>query len=256
MLSLLLLSFWGCMSDSQLKEKLTKIIKDNPDIVVASIKANPIAYIEGFKEAARTAQKEMAEKKKRAEGEKIKAFYENPLKPVIRKDELIRGNKNAPLTLVEYSDFECPYCSRGYDTMVQLLQKYGDKIRFVYKHLPLSFHKHAMLAAQYYEAIRLQSEEKAIKFHDEIFKNQSSLQKGESFLNQIAKKIGVNMKKLKKDYKLESVQARINEDMEEAKKLGVNGTPGFLMNGIPGAYSVDQFDKIIEKLKKKGLVDL
>ena len=102
-------------------------------------------------------------------------MYDSPLEPKIRDDESIRGNKNAPLTLVEYSDFECPFCARGYNTVMELLKKYGTNIRFVYKHLPLSFHKQAMVASKYYEALRLQNPELAFKFHDEIYKkiNQS-----------------------------------------------------------------------------------
>ena len=150
----------------------------------------------------------------------------------IRKDEAIRGPKDAPLTLVEYSDFECPFCSRGYETVVSLLKKYDGKIRFIYKHLPLSFHEQAMISAKYYEAIRLQDEKKAFAFHDEVFKNQRKLKNGESFLQATAKQVGADMGKLKKDLNSEAVQRRIDEDTKEAGNFGMQGTPGFLLNGV------------------------
>ena len=119
--------------------------------------------------------------------------------------------KDAPLTLVEYSDFECPFCARGYNTVMELLKKYGTNIRFVYKHLPLSFHKQAMVASKYYEALRLQNAELAFKFHDEIYKNQSKLKTGEKFLKAAAKKLGANMAKLDKDVKSEAIAKELKK---------------------------------------------
>src|SRR5690606_4225630 len=120
----------------------------------------------------------------------------------------------------------------------ELLKKYEGKICFVYKHLPLGFHPNAMLASQYYEALRLQDPEKAWKFHDRIYQEQGKLRNGESFLKAIAKELKVDMARLAKDIKSEAVQVRIDQDMEEAAKFGFQGTPGFLINGVPvkGAY--------------------
>jgi protein-disulfide isomerase len=141
---------------------------------------------------------------------------------------------------------------------MDLLKKYKGKIRFIYKHLPLSFHANAMNAAKYYEAVRLQSHDKAIKFHDKVYKNQKKLKKGEVFLRSVAKKLGVNMTKLKSDINSDKVMARIKEDMAEAAKFGFQGTPGFTFNGIPvkGAYPVTYFNGIVEELKKRGKVKL
>src|SRR5690606_30903627 len=109
-----------------------------------------------------------------------------------------------------------------------------------------------------YEAVRLQSEEKAIKFHDEIFENQSKLRQGESFLKTLAKKVGADMTKLAKDVNSDKVKDRIKADEAEAAKFGFQGTPGFLVNGIPvrGAYPVDHFNMIISTLKEKGKIKL
>ncbi|MCY4523939.1 MAG: thioredoxin domain-containing protein, partial [Halobacteriovoraceae bacterium] len=171
----------GCSGKSGLEKELSEILQENPQILADAIKKNPVEIMEAMQAAAIGARSEMA--KKRAQ-EKTK-YYDEPLTPNIRKDEAIRGTKNAPLVLVEYSDFECGYCARGFNTVMKLMDKYKGKIQFIYKHLPLSFHKQAMISSQYYEAIRLQDENKAFKFHDKIFNKQSQLKKGEPFLKKI-----------------------------------------------------------------------
>ena len=195
---------------------------------------------------------------KRKEEEAQAKEFESPKNPLIRPDESIRGTKGAPLVLVEYSDFECPYCTRGLNTVQALLKKYDGKLQFIYKHLPLDFHPNAMLASQYYEAVRMQNEEKAFKFHDEIFRKQRQLKKGEKFLKPLAKGLGVDMGRLAKDIKSDKVKKRIQQDIEEAAKFGFQGTPGFLINGISvrGAYPPEHFDKIIAKLVEMGKVSL
>lgn len=240
------------------KDDLKKMMKENPDIITEAIEANPNKFIDALNNAVKAAQE--GEGKRREEDEKkaLEESFNNPLVPEIRADESFRGNKDAPLTLVEYSDFECPFCSRGFNTVMELMNKYEGKIRFVYKHLPLSFHPQAMPASQYYEAIRLQSPEKAFQFHDAIYKNQRALQNGEKFLQAEAKKLKVDMAKLAKDVKSEAVQKRIDQDMAEAAKYGFQGTPGFLLNGIPvkGAYPTSHFEGLIKELEKRGKVKL
>lgn len=240
------------------KDDLKKMMKENPDIITEAIEANPNKFIDALNSAVKAAQE--GEGKRREEDEKkaLEESFNNPLVAEIRPDESFRGNKDAPITLVEYSDFECPFCSRGYNTVMELMKKYEGKIRFVYKHLPLSFHPHAMPASQYYEAIRLQSPEKAFQFHDAIYMNQRALQNGEKFLQAEAKKLKVDMAKLAKDVKSEAVQKRIDQDMAEAAKYGFQGTPGFLLNGIPvkGAYPTSHFDGLIQELKKRGKINI
>lgn len=240
------------------KEELKKMLKENPDIVTEAIEANPTKFIDALNNAVKVAQEGEGKRRQEEEKKALEDSYNNPLEPQIRADESFRGNKDAPITLVEYSDFECPFCSRGFNTVMELMKKYDGKIRFVYKHLPLSFHPQAMPASQYFEAIRLQSAEKAWKFHDKIYQEQRSLQNGEKFLKKIAQELKVDMAKLEKDVKSEAVQKRIDADMEEAAKFGFQGTPGFLLNGIPvkGAYPTSHFDGIIEELKKRGKISI
>ncbi|MFN8369085.1 MAG: thioredoxin domain-containing protein [Bacteriovoracaceae bacterium] len=189
----------------------------------------------------------------------LEAMYDNPLVAEVRSDESIRGTKGAPIVLVEYSDFECPFCGRGYNTVMELLKKYDGKIQFMYKHLPLSFHQQAKISAQYYEAVRLQNPEMAWKFHDELYKDQGKLRNGEAYLKSIVKGLkGIDFKKVEKDINSKAVLDRIEADEKEAAKFGFQGTPGFLLNGVAvrGAYPVEYFDGIVEELKNRGKIKL
>lgn len=240
------------------KESVGKLLKENPTILTDAIKANPEQFITALNEAVKGAQAGQRKKQEDDEKKKLEESFNNPLTASIDKHDVVRGTKGAPLTIIEYSDFECPFCSRGYQTVLELLKKYDGKIQFVYKHLPLSFHPNAMPAAQYYEAIAMQSKDKAGKFHDELFENFSKIKSGEKFFKSVAKKLKVDMKKLAKDLDSEFVKARIKEDMDEAKKYGFQGTPGFLFNGIPvkGAYPASHFEKLVTELTKRGKLKL
>lgn len=236
----------GCTSKSQLE----KTLSDNPEIVFNVIKKNPKKFVEVVNEAVRTAQEGSREDEAKEEQARLEEELKNPKKPVIEDGRVIFGNKSAPITVVEYSDFQCPYCSRGFNTVKEVEKMYGDKVRVVFKHLPLDFHPMAMPAARYFEAIAMQDHKKAEKFHDEIFSNQTMLnQDGEKFLKAATKKVGANLAKVEKDIKSEAVQKRIAADMEEAKKFEFSGTPGFLINGVSlrGAYPAPEFKKIIDK---------
>lgn len=248
----------SCTSDEKMKEQITKILKDDPKVLTEAIEKHPAEFIEALQKAAKNAQEEMGKRREDDEKKKLEESFDKPLVAEIRSDESFRGPKDAPLTLVEYSDFECPFCTRGYETVVALMKKYEGKIRFVYKHLPLSFHEQAMISAQYYEAIRLQDEKKAFAFHDEIFKNQRKLKNGIAFLDAIAKQVGADLTKVKKDLKSDAVTKRIEADIKEAGSFGMQGTPGFILNGVPvrGAYPPEYFDTIVAELQKRGKVKL
>lgn len=240
------------------KDDIKKIIKENPEIITEAIEANPEKFIDALNNAVKAAQEGQGKKRENEEKKALEESFNNPLQAEIRADESFRGNKDAPITLIEYSDFECPFCSRGFKTVMELMKKYEGKIRFVYKHLPLSFHPQAMPAAQYYEAIRLQSPQKAWEFHDKVYAQQPKLQNGEGFLKALAKELKVDMKKLEKDIKSPEVQARIESDMAEAAKFGFQGTPGFILNGVPvkGAYPTDYFVNLVKELEKRGKLKL
>lgn len=237
-------------SASQLK----KAIEADPSIVFVAIEKDPEKFIEVVNKAAQDAQRRGQEKAFEEEKKSRDAEFANPLKPEVEEGRAIFGKTDAPITIVEYSDFECPFCSRGYNTVKQIKDEYKDQVRIVFKHLPLDFHPMAMPAAKYFEAIAKQGHDKAEKFHDYVFENQGDLKsKKEAFLNEAAKKAGANMEKLKKDLNEPSIMERINKDIEEAKKFNITGTPGFIINGVSlrGAYPPAEFKAIIDRHLKK-----
>ncbi len=258
--SLVLVAYFitGCSTDKQFKKQLEDTLNENPEIVFELIKKNPAKFMTSVEKAARMAKEDMAKQAQLKAEQQLEDAFLNPLTPVVNKTRITKGSSDAPITIVEYSDFECPFCARGANTVTDLMKKYPGKVRFIYKHLPLSFHPNAMLSAQYYEAIAVQSPEKAMKFHDQIFAQQSKLKKGEAFLTKLAKDLKVDLIKLKKDINSDQVMNIINTDIKEAKKFGMSGTPGFIINGIPvrGAYPASYFDEIIKKLQTKGKLTL
>lgn len=190
----------------------------------------------------------------KAEAEQRENEFKNPKKPKLANDRAVLGSLSAPIIIVAYSDFQCPYCSRGANTIEEVRKKYGKKVAFMFKHLPLPFHEMAQPAAEYFEAIALQEPAKAYKFHDEVFKNQQELKSGgDNFLAGLAKKVGADMERLKKDLKSPKVQKRIEDDKAEARSFDISGTPGFIVAGVTlkGAYPLQSFEEIIERKLKK-----
>jgi protein-disulfide isomerase len=233
------------------------------DAVKAALEKHPEYLLDVLREHRKeffdivqdAAQEEQAHRQKEQQEAEEKAFdeaFKNPLKPVVDDKAHQRGNKKAKYTLVEYSDFQCPYCGRGFTVVEALRKKYGDDLLFVFKNLPLPMHPMSMPAAKYFEAASLQSMDKAWALHDKLFQNQAQL--SEDFIKSSAKELGLNVEKLEKDSQSEAVKTKIDADMQEANGFDFSGTPGFLLNGIPvrGAYPVEKFDSIIEKLKENG----
>ncbi len=246
-LSIAALAFTACAPNAK---QLKEIIEKDPSIVFAAIEKAPDKFIEVVMKAQQDAQKVAGEKAQDEEKKQRDEEFKNPLKPSIDETRVIFGNKSAPITIAEYSDFQCPYCTRGYQTVQQVRKTYGDKVRVVFKHLPLDFHPMARPAAEYFEALAMQDHAKAEKFHDAIFENQEKL-KGDAiaFFKDTAKKLGADMKKLEADVKSEQVKKNIDADMAEAKTFNFSGTPGFIINGISlrGAYPFEEFKKIIDR---------
>lgn len=156
----------------------------------------------------------------------------------------IRWNRNAKIKLIVFSDFQCPFSKRGYETVNAIKQKYD--IAFIYKNLPLPFHPEAMPAAKATLAAGKQG--KYYEFHDKLFEGQEKL--GEAFYVQIAKELELNMEKFNADRNSKDVEDQIKADAAQANSLGFNGTPGFALNGVKilGAYPIEHFEKVINAL--------
>jgi protein-disulfide isomerase len=240
------------------REELQKALEANPDLVLSAIKkADKAAFFEHVMESQRDYQTKKAQEEEAKEKSELEASFKNPYKPAIDDKTRIRGDKNAPITIVEYADYQCPYCGvrspngglGGYGTAEEVRKKYGAKVRFIFKHLPLvAIHPMALPTAKWVEAVAIQSPDKAWVFHDKMFQNQNQL--NEEFFRKTVKELGLDVQKAAADVGSQAVADKIETDTKEAKGFGFTGTPGFLINGIPlrGAYPPEEFDKIITRL--------
>ena len=208
-------------------------------LVLDIIKKNP----QVIKEALEKFEKEAADKQKEEEFGKLFADKAN----VEIGNSPVRGDKKAEITIIAFSDFQCPFCKRGDDTIKEVMKKYDKKVNYVFKHFPLGFHPEAAPASKAAWAAGKQG--KFYEYHDKLFENQQKL--GEEFYVQAAKDLGLNIDKFDKDRKSEEADKEVNAEMKQGQAVGIQGTPGFLVNGVKvlGAYPVDHFDKVISRLE-------
>ena len=145
----------------------------------------------------------------------------------------IKGNEEADISLVEYSDFQCPACKQAYPVVEQIVENYGNQFSFEYRHYPLrSIHPNAQLAAQAAEAAGVQG--KFWEMHDMLFDNQSewsrSFNPTKNFKD-YAEELGLNVDRFEFDLKSDEVIAKVDADEAEAQSLQLPGTPSFVVNG-------------------------
>ena len=241
LVSAMLLAAACSRDDSDLREDLSKVLKANPDLVLEVIKEHSETIYELAEQGANI-------KRAKAMRTRWEKDLRDPLKPNLSKPGLIMGNPNAPVTIVEYSDFECAYCAEAAENIHQLLQKYPDKFRVFFKHFPLPGHRNALMAARYVEAATMQDQDKAWELHYALFRSQPQLSsEGEAWLIKTANDIGLNLNKLIKDAASGAADAKINADMAEAVSFGIHATPSFLLNGvkISGALPVEVFEDFL-----------
>lgn len=168
----------------------------------------------------------------------------------LRADDPARGPANAKVTIVLFSDFECPYCSKVEPTLRQLEQESPGDVRVVWKHQPLSFHRTAMPAALAAEAARAQG--KFWPMHDRMFSNQPMLQDAQ--FTAWAKELDLDLARFDKDRASPETRARIDEDVRIASLAGAQGTPTSFVNcrKIVGAQPIDAFRKLVEEERAKA----
>jgi protein-disulfide isomerase len=161
----------------------------------------------------------------------------------------VRGAQAAAVTIIEFSDFQCPYCARARDVMNQVLKAYPGKVRLVYRDYPLPFHEHAEKAA---EAGRCADEQhKFWPLHDWMFDHQDALSVED--LEGAAKKLGLDGKKLHQCLSSGKYATQVADSVDAGEKLGVHGTPAFFVNGVfvNGALPFDTFRKEIDRALAK-----
>ena len=166
----------------------------------------------------------------------------------ITEGDHMRGNPDAGITLVEFSDFECPFCGRFHPTAEQALQEYGDDIRWVYKHFPLdSIHPQARAASEASECVwEQQGDEGFWEFANAMFAGQDSL--SSAFYRQTAQQLGVNISQFDTCVSDGKYKEKVDQQHQEGLQAGVSGTPGSFVNGVPvrGAVPYSQLKTIID----------
>src|SRR3569623_1028714 len=168
-------------------------------------------------------------------------------------DAPTRGGKEPKVTIVEFSDFQCPFCGRVEPTLSQLEKDYGNDISISFKQLPLPFHEHAMESAEAAKAAQEQG--KFWQMHDKLFANQTALTRAD--LDKYAQEIGLDMGKYKAAMDSHKFKDSIKRDSDEAEKFGARGTPNFFINGryLRGAQPIEAFmatfDEVIKKADEK-----
>jgi protein-disulfide isomerase len=163
-----------------------------------------------------------------------------------------RGPANAPVTIVEFSDFQCPFCSRLIPTMKQVEEKYGDKVRVVFRQYPLPFHQNAQKAAE--ASLCAADQGKFWELHDAMFANQQALAVEQ--LKAKATELGLNADQFNSCLDSGKHAEVIQADMKEGAAAGVNGTPAMFINGrfISGAVPLEQITAVIDdELRRKGV---
>ena len=162
------------------------------------------------------------------------------------------GPADATLTLVEYGDYQCPYCGAAYPVVKRLQKTLGKKLRFVFRNFPLTqAHPYALITAEAAEAAALQG--KFWEMHDLLFEEQHLLKP--EIIPSWAKRIGLNLEQFGNDIKQGVVEKRIKEDRQSGIRSGVNGTPTFFINGIryDGPHDYDSLLTALESLVPRSV---
>jgi formate-nitrite transporter family protein len=169
------------------------------------------------------------------------------LAPPVSARDHAAGPAEAPLTLVEYGDYQCPYCGAAYPVVKRVQKRLGKKLRFVFRNFPLTqVHPYALIAAEAAEAAAIQG--KFWEMHDLLFEQQTLLKP--EIIPLWAKRIGLDVEKFGNDIQQGLVEKRIKEDRQSGIRSGVNGTPTFFINGTRYDGPPD-YDSLLEALESE-----
>jgi protein-disulfide isomerase len=175
----------------------------------------------------------------------VRIMLEPPRQKIATANSPAQGPASAPIELVEFSDFQCPFCYRAHPTVKQVLSTYGNKIRFVYRNYPLPNHPNARPAAEAAQCANEQGQFWA--YHDRLFADQTKL--GDADLKASAAALGLDAGKFNACVDSHKYKDRIDADVQAGNEAGVNGTPAFFINGrmLSGAQPYDEFKRLIDE---------
>lgn len=234
-------------SDDVVLRQLQRIFREHPELVLDTLRSNSEAVLEIAQQGANARRRSALERQWRGDA-KVPKEMRLEGRPVL-------GSKTAKVRIVVFSDFTCSFCQQSVATVNSLLKAYGDDVSFVFKAMPLSDDPVGTAAVQYFAAIGLQSEEAAWRFHDALFDDRDALlARGEARIKEVLATLkgSIDVRRVEKDRKGKKVQEILSEDMEDGKKLGVEGTPFFLVNNlvIRGALPLDLFKMAVDMARE------
>ena len=171
--------------------------------------------------------------------------YSTTLTPPVNAQDHAQGPENAPVTLVEYGDFECPSCGQAYPIVKELQQHMGDRMRFVYRYYPLHQHPHAEHAAEMAEAAGTMG--KFWPMFDMLYQHQNALD--DNHLLHYAQQLELNTQKIDEDMRRHVYENRVSQDIDSGDASGVLGTPTFYINGeqYNGSYDLESLQSALEQ---------
>lgn len=219
----------GNQAPADLKAQVLQIIRENPQVILESVQAY---------------QQEQQQKAQRAVQAFVQKMKTNPASAI--GDSPVTGAAEKKIVLLEFSDFQCPYCARAHQTVKQFMAKHKDKVTLSYKHLPLiEIHPQALPAARAAWAAGQQG--KFWEYHDALFAQQDKL--GEDLYGEIAKTLKLDVAKFNSDRNSNAASTAIQKDMQLAESLGIEGTPFFFLNDqtLSGAVELAQMEKALDR---------
>jgi protein-disulfide isomerase len=182
--------------------------------------------------------------------EPVEIYISKPSRPVFQVEvgkAPVTGSSNAKVTIVEFSDFQCPFCARGANVMNEVKKKYGNRVKIAFKNFPLPFHHHARSASIAGLCVHEQNADLYWRMKDLMFEDQQGLE--QDGLIAKARSLNVDMDKFTDCLTSGKFEAMIDQDIEQGQKLGVKSTPTFFVNGmmVTGAQPLDAFSELIDQ---------
>ncbi len=249
---------WGCaqpgvvQSEAEIHVQVREVLRAEPALILDVLREHPLEFVEILEEAILVKQEYERRQQELAD-------LATPREPQIDPRRPMRGEANASITIVEYSDLLCPFCSSAAVTIKELMAERAGQVRLVFKHLPLNPVSREL--AQAFEALALQNPEAAWELRDEVFSRQSEVRADHErfltdFIQRVSQRVSVDPMRFAADRQSPEVAALVDKDMEEARRFGFFGTPMFLINGLPvrGAVPLKEFHRVLEMIESKSVV--
>lgn len=242
-----LLFFTACAS----KEQIRQVISENPEIVYEAIRKDPVTFMKVAQEAAQSSQEQYYRQAQKQRTEQLEKDLKKPREAHVDPSRLLFGEKSASVTIIKYADFQCPACRMGFQSLEEIKKKYGAKVSVIHKNIPLQQHEQARLSAQVFEALLILNRTQAQKFYRLAYETQGQWN-SEKQVWDMLKKVGGAKDKVMAEIKKGVVDQRIAEDLKEHRKLGFEGTPAYMINGVAlyGAPDPETLSSVIDRVLK------